>query len=141
MSIVREFKEFAVKGNAIDLAVGIIIGGAFGKIVTSLVSDIILPPIGLLIGGVNFKDIKMVLKKAILDGNGLVTAPEVTLNVGNFIQSVFDFIIIAIVIFMMINGINKLKNQEVVAPPAPAEPSNEEKLLSEIRDLLKSRPT
>ncbi len=141
MSIVREFKEFAVKGNAIDLAVGIIIGGAFGKIVTSLVSDIILPPIGLLIGGVNFKDIKMVLKKATLDGNGLVTAPEVTLNVGNFIQSVFDFIIIAIVIFMMINGINKLKNQEVVAPPAPPEPSNEEKLLSEIRDLLKSRPT
>lgn len=137
MGLMQEFKEFAVKGNAIDLAVGIIIGGAFGKIVSSLVSDIILPPSGLLIGGVNFKDFKWLLKSAIVDTNGVLKAPEVTLNIGNFIQAVFDFLIIAFVIFMMIKAINKLKKEEEIAPTVPIEPSNEEKLLVEIRDLLK----
>jgi len=137
MGLMQEFKEFAVKGNAIDLAVGIIIGGAFGKIVSSLVSDIILPPSGLLIGGVNFKDFKWLLKSAIVDTNGVLKAPEVTLNIGNFIQAVFDFLIIAFVIFMMIKAINKLKKEEEIAPTVPVEPSNEEKLLVEIRDLLK----
>lgn len=133
MSILKEFREFAVKGNVVDLAVGVIIGGAFGKIVTSLVNDVIMPPLGLLIGGVDFKDLAVVLKAA--EGE----AKAVTLNYGAFIQNVFDFIIIAFAIFMMVKGINKLKREEPAAPPAPAEPSAEEKLLTEIRDLLKDK--
>lgn len=133
MSILKEFREFAVKGNVVDLAVGVIIGGAFGKIVTSLVNDVIMPPLGLLIGGVDFKDLVVVLKAA--EGE----AKAVTLNYGAFIQNVFDFIIIAFAIFMMVKAINKLKREEPKAPPAPAEPSAEEKLLTEIRDLLKDK--
>lgn len=135
MKIIHEFKAFAMRGNVIDMAVGIIIGGAFGKIVSSIVNDIIMPPIGLLIGGVNFSDLKFVMKDAVGD------IPAVTLNYGNFIQVLFDFLIIAFSIFMVIKVMNAAKKKEeapVEAPKSP-EPTNEEKLLSEIRDLLKTK--
>lgn len=135
MSIVKEFKEFAMRGNVIDLAIGIIIGGAFGKIVSSLVSDILMPPIGLLIGGVNFTDLKLTLKQADL----LQMTPPVTINYGNFIQVIFDFMIIAFAIFMLVKAINRMKKKEEVTPAEPPRPSNEEILLTEIRDLLKNR--
>lgn len=134
MSVLKEFKEFAMRGNVIDLAIGIVIGAAFGKIVTSLVADVIMPPLGLLIGGVNFTDLKIVMKAAVGD------APAVTLNYGNFLQVIFDFVIVAFAIFLLIKGINRFKKKEEAkpaAPAAPAAPSNEEKLLMEIRDLLK----
>ena len=142
----QEFRDFAVKGNMIDMAVGIIIGGAFGKIVTSLVSDIIMPPIGLLVGGVNFTDWNVVLKEAVME-NGEVITPALTLNYGNFIQVLFDFLIIAFSIFLVIRGINKMKEmtskkkaEEEAAAPAPEpEPTKEEILLTEIRDLLKNK--
>ena len=144
-----EFKQFAVKGNAIDMAVGVIIGGAFGKIVTSIVNDIIMPPIGWLIGGVDFKDLKWVMKEAVpeqLDEAGNVVqkaVAEVTLNYGAFIQNVIDFLIIAFCVFMLVKIITKLttkkKAEEPAAPPAPPAPSAEEKLLAEIRDLLKEK--
>ena len=142
----QEFRDFAVKGNMIDMAVGIIIGGAFGKIVTSLVSDIIMPPIGLLVGGVNFTDWNVVLKEAVME-NGEVITPALTLNYGNFIQVLFDFLIIALSIFFVIRGINKMKEitskkqaEEEAAAPAPEpEPTKEEILLTEIRDLLKNK--
>ena len=137
-NFIKEFKEFAVKGNAIDMAVGVIIGGAFGEIVNSIVNDIILPPIGWLIGGVNFSDLKVELPKVVLD-SGIELAPA-TINYGSFVQTIINFIIIALCVFMMIKGLARLKNakkaEEDAAPAAPAEPSNEEKLLTEIRDLL-----
>lgn len=134
----NEFKEFAVKGNAVDMAVGVIIGGAFGKIVSSVVDDIIMPPIGWLIGGVKFTDLKATLPSVDL---GVEKLAPVTINYGNFIQTLFDFIIIAFCVFLLVKGINKLakKKAEEPAAPAPPEPSNEEKLLSEIRDLLKEQ--
>jgi large conductance mechanosensitive channel len=138
MSIVKEFKEFATKGNVVDLAVGIIIGGAFGKIVTSFVADVIMPPIGLLIGGVNFTDIKFTLKDSIIDAAGKITAPAVTLNIGIFIQTIFDFLIVAFAIFLMIKAINRMKRKKEVEA-APAQPTKEELLLTEIRDLLKNK--
>ena len=131
---VQEFKEFALKGNVMDMAVGVIIGGAFGKIVTSIVSNIIMPPIGLLLGGVDFTDLKITMKAATEE------AEAVTLNYGQFIQDVVDFLIIAFCIFLMVKGITKLtakKEEPKAEEPAPApEPSAEEKLLTEIRDLL-----
>lgn len=135
MKILNEFKTFAMKGNVVDMAVGIIIGAAFGKIVTSMVNDIIMPPIGLLVGGVDFKDLQYVLKDAVGD------TAAVTLNYGNFIQVVFDFLIVAFAIFMMIKFMNSLKRKEVEepAPAAPPAPSKEETLLTEIRDLLKEK--
>lgn len=152
MSFIQDFKAFALKGNVIDMAVGVIIGGAFNKIVSSVVNDVIMPPIGVLIGGVDFKDLKLVLKDAVpeqLDEAGNVVqaaVAEVTLNYGSFIQNVVDFLIIALTIFFMIKGVTKLtelrKKKEVEAPAAPApapEPSAEEKLLTEIRDLLKKQ--
>jgi large conductance mechanosensitive channel len=136
MKIVEEFKAFALKGNVVDMAVGIIIGAAFGKIVSSLVSDVIMPPLGLLIGGVDFTDLKINLKGAGIDEAGnAITA--VTLNYGTFIQTLFDFLIIAFAIFLMIKVMNNLKKKEEAAPPPPAAPTKEEKLLTEIRDLLK----
>jgi large conductance mechanosensitive channel len=139
MGLLQEFKEFAVKGNVIDLAVGVIIGGAFGKIVSSFVNDVIMPPIGILIGGVDFKDLRWVLKDETANAAGEVI-PAVTLNYGMFIQNVVDFLIIAFVIFMAIKAINTLnrKKEEVAAPPPPPPaPTPSEKLLEEIRDLLK----
>ncbi len=134
MSLVQEFKDFAVKGNMVDMAVGIIIGGAFGKIVSSLVSDVFMPALGLLIGGVDFSNLKIVLKEATGD------VPASTLNYGMFIQSVFDFTIVAFAIFMMIKAINNMrKKEEVVAVTTPPEPTVQEKLLMEIRDALKGR--
>ncbi|GMQ27747.1 large-conductance mechanosensitive channel protein MscL [Algoriphagus confluentis] len=141
MGLIKEFKEFAVKGNVIDLAVGVIIGGAFGKIVSSFVNDIIMPPIGLLLGGVDFKDLSMVLKEATTDEAGEAVA-AVTLNYGMFIQNVVDFVIIAFVIFLAIKGVNQMnrKKEEAPAPPpAPPAPTPSEKLLEEIRDLLKKQ--
>ena len=138
---IEEFKAFAVKGNAVDMAVGVIIGGAFGKIVSSIVDDLIMPPIGWLIGGVNFSDLKVVLPKLVVEGVEVTTAPA-TINYGNFIQTLLDFTIIAFCVFMLVKGINKLKKKEEEKPAAPApapEPSAEEKLLAEIRDLLKNK--
>jgi large conductance mechanosensitive channel len=131
MKLVDEFKTFAMKGNVVDMAVGIIIGAAFGKIVSSIVSDIIMPPLGLLIGGVNFTDLKVILKAA-TDAN-----PAVTWNYGNFLQVVFDFLIVAFAVFMVIKAINASKKKEEAKPSAPPAPSKEEVLLTEIRDLLK----
>ena len=139
-----DFKDFAVKGNVIDMAVGVIIGGAFGKIVTSLVNDVIMPLVGRLLGGLSFTDLKWTLAEAVMDGEAVVT-PAVTVNYGNFIQNVVDFIIIAFCIFVMIKAIMNLKRKKAEEPapepaPAPApEPSAEEKLLTEIRDLLKEK--
>ncbi|MDD1619538.1 MAG: large-conductance mechanosensitive channel protein MscL [Methylococcaceae bacterium] len=133
MSILKEFKEFAVKGNAVDMAVGIIIGAAFGKIISSLVADVIMPPIGVLVGGVDFTKLAVILKEKVGD------VPAVTLNYGNFIQSVVDFTIIAFAIFLVVKLINNLKKQEAAAPVAPPEPTKEELLLTEIRDLLKTK--
>ena len=137
---INEFKEFAVKGNAVDMAVGVIIGGAFGKIVSSIVDDIIMPPIGWLIGGVNFADLKFTLPSVDM---GIEKLAPATINYGNFIQTLFDFIIIAFCVFMLVKGINRLarkNNVEAEQKPAPApEPSNEEKLLTEICDLLKDK--
>lgn len=138
MKIIQEFKEFAIKGNVVDMAVGIIIGGAFGKIVTSLVNDVIMPPIGMIIGGVNFNGLRLVLKSATVDAAG-VASPEVAINYGAFIQVLFDFIIVAFCIFMMIKGLNSLKKKKEEAPAAPAAPTKEEVLLTEIRDLLKNK--
>jgi len=120
-----------MRGNVVDMAVGIIIGAAFGKIVSSIVSDIIMPPIGLLLGGVFFTDLKVVMKAA-TEAN-----PAVTWNYGNFLQVTFDFLIVAFAVFMLIKGINAMKKKEEAVPPPPPAPSKEETLLSEIRDLLK----
>ncbi|MDR3584075.1 MAG: large-conductance mechanosensitive channel protein MscL [Desulfosporosinus sp.] len=139
MGFIREFKEFATRGNVMDLAVGIIIGSAFGKIVSSLVADIIMPPIGLIVGGIQFTDLKWGLKDAVADGSGKVIQKAVTLNVGNFIQAVFDFLIIAIAIFLIIKVMNKLNRTKPKEPPAPLVPSVEVQLLTEIRDLLKKK--
>ncbi len=127
----KEFKDFAMRGNVVDMAVGIIIGGAFGKIVSSAVNDLIMPPIGILVGGVDFKDLKVTLKEAVGE------VPAVTMNYGMFIQTVFDFIIIAFAIFMVIRAMNSMKKKEEAKPSAPPEPSAEVKLLTEIRDSLK----
>lgn len=136
----NEFKEFAMRGNVLDMAVGVIIGGAFGKIVSSLVNDVIMPPIGWLIGGVDFSKLKIELPaKQLMEG---VVSEPATINYGVFLQTLLDFIIVAFCIFLMIKGVNKLsrKKKEAPAEPAPApEPSAEEKLLAEIRDLLKNK--
>ena len=141
MGFFKEFKDFAMRGNVIDMAVGVVIGGAFGKIVSSLVADVIMPPLGLLIGGVNFTDLAITLRSAeIIDG---VEKAAVSLNYGSFLQVTFDFIIIAFAIFLFISGINKLsslkKKEEEVAAAAPPAPTKEEVLLTEIRDLLKEK--
>ena len=137
MGFFKEFKEFAVKGNVMDMAIGVVIGGAFGKIVSSLVSDIIMPLISAVTGGLTFTNWKWVIREAVMDGETVVK-PELAMTWGNFIQVIFDFIIIAFCIFLVMKGMNKLKKQEEEAPaPAPAEPSEDIKLLTEIRDLLK----
>ena len=132
MKLADEFKAFALKGNVTDMAVGIIIGAAFGKIVSSIVGDIIMPPLGLLIGGVNFTDLKLVMKSAVD-----ATHPAVTWNYGNFLQVTFDFLIVAFTIFMLVKALNAAKRKEEAKPTVPPAPTKEEILLTEIRDLLK----
>jgi large conductance mechanosensitive channel len=131
MSMMSEFKSFAMRGNVVDMAVGIVIGGAFGKIVSSFVNDVLMPPIGMLMGGVDFGDLAVTLQEA----SGDVAA--VTLNYGSFIQTVIDFLIIAFAIFMVVKAMNNMKKKEEEAPAAPPKPSAEEVLLTEIRDALK----
>jgi large conductance mechanosensitive channel len=133
MSIVKEFREFAVKGNVVDLAVGVIIGTAFGKIVTSLVSDVVMPLLGLVVSGVDFSHLAVALKE------GVDKKPPVLLKYGTFFQSVFDFLIVAIAVFLMVKGINRLKRKEAEKPTVPPEPNRQEILLSEIRDLLREQ--
>jgi large conductance mechanosensitive channel len=133
MSLIKEFKAFAMRGSVVDMAVGIIIGAAFGRVVSSLVADIIMPPLGMLIGGVDFADLAIILREA----QGEMAA--VTLGYGLFIKNVVDFLIIALAIFVAIKVMNALKHKEAETPPPPAPPSKEEVLLSEIRDLLKAR--
>ena len=138
----QEFKTFAMRGNVIDMAVGIIIGGAFGKIVSSIVADIIMPPIGLLVGGMDFADMKCVLKEAVMDGETVVT-PEVAISYGNFIQVLVDFIIVAFAVFLLVKGVNALatarKKKEEEKPATPPAPPADIQLLTEIRDLLKAK--
>lgn len=134
MGFVKDFKNFAMRGNVIDLAVAVIIGGAFGKIVTSFVNDILMPPLGLILGNVDFKDLKLVMREA-TEG-----VAAVTWNYGMFIQNIIDFLIIAFSIFLVVRALTKMQEMKAKEPepePAPPEPSNEEKLLTEIRDLLK----
>jgi large conductance mechanosensitive channel len=137
MGMLQEFKSFAMRGNVVDMAVGIIIGGAFGKIITSVVNDIIMPPIGMLVGGVDFKDLKLIIQGAYTDEAGVVTE-AVSINYGNFIQTTVDFLIIAFAIFMVIKAMNRMKKKEEAAPPPPPPgPTKDQELLMEIRDLLK----
>lgn len=133
MSMMNEFKDFAMRGNVVDMAVGIVIGGAFGKIVSSFVADVVMPPIGLMIGGVDFSKLAITLQEA----SGDVAA--VSINYGSFIQNVFDFVIVAFAIFMVVKGMNSMKKKEEEKPEEPAKPSEEQVLLSEIRDLLKQQ--
>jgi len=140
MSMMKEFRDFAMKGNVIDLAVGIIIGAAFGKIVSSVVNDVIMPPIGLLVGGINFTDIKITMKDAIADpATGKIIKDAVTLKIGNFIQTLVDFTIVAFSVFLMVKGLNTLskKKEAEAAPPPPPPATKDQELLTEIRDLLK----
>ena len=143
-TFLQDFKAFAMKGNVIDMAVGVVIGGAFGKIVSSLVANVIMPPIGLLVGGVNFTDLKWVMKAAEVGADGKEIAPAVSLDYGQFLQATFDFLIIAFAIFLFIRLITKLTTKKAAeeapaAPPAPPAPTKEEVLLTEIRDLLKEK--
>ena len=133
MGMMSEFKDFAMRGNVVDMAVGIVIGGAFGKIVSSFVSDVLMPPLGMLMGGVDFTDLAVELQAAVGE------APAVTLNYGSFIQTVVDFVIIAFAIFMVIKAMNNMKKKEEAAPEAPKGPSEEVVLLTEIRDSLKNK--
>ncbi len=137
MSLIKEFEEFAVKGNVIDLAVGVIIGGAFGKIVSSVVADIIMPPIGVILGGYDFKSLSIVLKKGV---NG---APDAVLTYGSFLQNVVDFLIVAVAVFMFVKAINTMKKkfekEKSTEPAAPLQPSPEVMLLTEIRDALRNK--
>ncbi len=138
--MLKEFKEFAMKGNVLDMAIGVIIGGAFGKIVSSMVSDVLMPPIGLLMGKVDFSSLFIDLSQTSPPSLAAAKAAGApTLNYGVFLQSMFDFIIIAFVIFMLVKQVNRFRQEAPPPPPAPPEPTNEEKLLTEIRDLLKGR--
>lgn len=136
MGFVKEFKEFAMRGNVLDMAVGIVIGGAFGKIVSSFVADLMTPLLGLLVGGVNFSDLKIVLKQAVMQGEEVIS-PEVAFSYGNFIQVVFDFLIIALAIFILLKAVNKFKKKKEETSEVPAAPPVDVQLLTEIRDLLK----
>lgn len=140
MAVLKELKNFIMRGNVMDMAIGVVVGGAFGKIVTSLVDDIIMPPIGYLLNGVDFSQLKFVMKQATVDATG-ATVPEVTLNYGSFIQTIINFLIIATAIFFTIKAMNSLyqKKEEAPAPATPPAPTKEEQLLAEIRDLLKDK--
>lgn len=135
---IQEFKDFAMRGNVLDMAIGVVVGGAFGKIVTSLVNDIIMPGVGVLTGGINFTDYKLVIQKGVTDGTEIIT-PEVAITWGSFVQTIIDFLIIAFCIFVAVKAINRFKRkEEEPAPAAPAGPTQEE-LLTQIRDLLKEQ--
>ena len=136
MGFVKEFKAFAMRGNVMDMAVGVVIGAAFGKIVSSLVADIFMPIISVITGGINFTHWKFILKDAVIEGGNVVT-PEVSLNYGTFIQVMFDFLIIAFSIFLVIKAINRFKKKEEEKPAVPVTPPEDIQLLTEIRDLLK----
>lgn len=133
MGFFQEFRDFAMRGNVVDMAVGVIIGGAFGKIVGSMVDDVLMPPLGMAIGGVNFSSLAFELKAA------TETSPAILLGYGKFLQTIFDFGILALVIFFLVRTMNRLQKQEAPPPAAPPEPTAEEKLLAEIRDLLRAR--
>ncbi len=142
--MLKEFKSFAMKGNVLDLAVAVIIGGAFGKIVTSFVNDVIMPPIGLLLGNTDFSNLRVILKngtEAVMDGENIITPAiaEVSIRYGAFVNTVLDFVIVAFAIFMVVKGYNRMKKKEEAAPAAPPAPSKEEVLLGEIRDILKEK--
>lgn len=142
MGMMQDFKKFAMKGNVIDLAVAVIIGGAFGKIIASFVNDVLMPPIGLLLGGMDFKELKWIMKPgqdAVVNGDTVISpaVADVTMNYGMFVQNVVDFLIIAFTIFIVIRAIEKTKKKEVAAPAPPPAPPKSEILLEEIRDLLK----
>jgi large conductance mechanosensitive channel len=140
MSMVKEFKEFISRGNVVDLAVGVIIGGAFGAIVTSLVKDVVMPPIGYMMSGIDFSSLKVVIANAVVGADGKVTKPEVAIGYGAFINTLINFLIVALVIFLVVKGVNSLKRKEAEKPAEPAAPTTDQLLLMEIRDLLKSRP-
>lgn len=133
MGMMSEFKSFAIKGNVVDMAVGIIIGIAFGKIVSSFVADVVMPPIGLMLGGVSFADLTVVLKEAVGE------TAAVTINYGVFVQAMLDFTVVAFAVFIAVKAINSMRKKEAAAPSAPAAPSKEQVLLTEIRDLLKQQ--
>jgi large conductance mechanosensitive channel len=138
MKMMKDFREFAIKGSMIDLAIGIIIGAAFGKIIASLVSDIIMPPIGLLLGGMNFTDIHITMKDAVTNpASGKILKEAVNLRIGNFIQVLVDFTIIAFSVFMIVKGVSRMNRKKTVAPVASPIPTKDQELLTEIRDLLK----
>jgi len=145
MGFLKEFKSFAMKGNVLDLAVAVIIGGAFGKIITSFVNDVLMPPIGLLLGNTDFSDLRLVLKtgkEAVMNGDQVVSpaVAQVTINYGVFVNTVLDFLIVAFSIFLVVKAFNRMKKKEAAAPPpAPPAPSKEEVLLAEIRDILKEK--
>lgn len=139
MSFINEFKTFIAKGNVIDLAVAVVIGGAFGQIVTSAVNDLLMPIIGVILGGIDFTSFKITLKETLLAADGSILKPAVTINIGNFIQVTVNFLLIALFVFIFLKGLMRLKMQKEEAPAAPATPTPEVKLLSEIRDLLKEK--
>ena len=139
MGMIQDFKEFAVRGNVVDLAVGVVIGAAFGKIVTALVDKIIMPPIGLLIGGVDFSKWVITLKEATVDAAGAVV-PAVAIGIGDFLNTIIQFTIVAFAIFLAVKVVNRLRRKQAEVPAAPPAPTTEEKLLTEIRDLLRARP-
>jgi len=136
MSLVSEFKTFMMRGNVVDLAVGVIIGGAFGGIVTSLVKDVIMPPIGYLMSGIDFSSLKVVIANAVAGADGKITKPEVAIGYGAFINTLINFLIVAAVIFLVVKGVNSLKRKEAEKPAEPAAPTTDQQLLMEIRDLL-----
>ncbi|MBX7045426.1 MAG: large-conductance mechanosensitive channel protein MscL [Ignavibacteria bacterium] len=138
MSLFKEFKEFTMRGNVLDLAVGVIIGAAFGKIVSAFVDKVIMPPIGIILGKVNFADLKIVLQTAVTQGDKIIS-PEVAIGYGAFLQTIIDFVIIAFCIFMVLKAYNLSRKKEEAAPPPPPAPTKEEVLLTEIRDLLKNK--
>ena len=137
MGLVKEFKAFAMRGNVVDLAVGVIIGASFGKIVSSVVNDIIMPPIGVAVGGVSFRDLKIEIKAATVDAAGKAM-PAVSINYGNFLQTILDFLIVAIAVFAIIKAMNTLAKKEAVAPATPPAPTTDQVLLAEIRDALRA---
>ena len=139
MSMMKEFKEFAMRGNVMDLAIAVVIGAAFGRIVTSLVNDVIMPPIGLLTGGVDFSELKLIMKDPVVDANGAVVTEAVSINYGLFIQTIISFLIIAIAVFMIVKVMNNLKRKKAESPSVPPAPTKEEVLLTEIRDALRAR--